>query len=268
MRVHTATLAGGTSNADRVFVTDHAVILLDGASAFAPVDVDPGEYAGTLGEHIANQLGHDPDQDLAAVVADAIRHTVTVLRLGAGPSPSSTVTILRTGEASADLYVLGDSPVYYGTEAAERTVTDDRLAALPIREHEQYQAALATGAGYTDRHLATLTALQAAQREHRNQPGGYWIAEVDPAAAHLAVTLTVPADQITWAVLATDGAADAVEYHRRPVWPDVAQHDDEELAALLRELHQWESVTDPDGRAQPRAKRHDDKTLAAIPTLW
>lgn len=268
MRVHTATLAGGSRNADRVFVTDHAVILLDGASAFEPVDVDPGEYAGTLGEHIADQLDHDPGRHLAAVVADAIRHTVNVLRLGAGPSPSSTVTILRTREAAADLYVLGDSPIHYGTETAGETLNDYRLGALPIREHEQYRSALATGAGYTDRHRAILTALQAAQREHRNQPGGYWIAEAKPAAAYQARTLTVPTERITWAVLATDGAADAIDHHHRPAWPDVAQLDDEDLAALLREQHQWESITDPDGRAQPRAKRHDDKTLAVIPSVW
>lgn len=52
-------------------------------------------------------------------------------------------------------------------------------------------------------------------------------------------------------MFATDGAADAIDHHCQPTWFDVAHHDDEELAALLRELHQWESVSDPDGRAQP-----------------
>ncbi len=72
---------------------------------------------------------------------------------------------------------------------------------------------------------------------------------------------------ITWAVLATDGAADLID-HIGPPWHDVAQADADHLARLLAELHEWETTTDPDGRAMTRSKRHDDKTLVAIPNLW
>ncbi len=268
MKVHTATLAGGSSNADRVFVTDHAVILLDGASAFAPVNVDPGEYAATLGEAIADQLATNPGQDLTQVVATAIAHASTALRLGVGPSPSSTVTILRTQADAADLYVLGDSPIHHGLGTAVKVLTDDRLAALRLPEREEYRRKLAVGAGYTDEHRAALAALQRAQRTHRNLPKGYWIAETNPAAARHAVTATVPADRIEWAVLATDGAADVIDYHGRPAWHEIAEHNADQLIALLERTHEWERTTDPDGRLLPRAKRHDDKTIAAIPTLW
>ncbi len=268
MKVHTATLAGGSSNADRVFVTDHAVILLDGASAFAPVDVDPGQYATTLGEAIADQLDTDPRRDLCAVVADAITRTTAALRLGSGPSPSSTLTILRTRDQAADLYVLGDSPVHYGTNAAESSLTDDRLSSLDLPEREQYRTALSAGASYTDQHRARLTELQHAQRRYRNRSGGYWIAETDPNAARHARIATVPAEEITWAVLATDGAADLIDHHGKPAWDEIAQHDADDLSALLAFLHDWESTTDPDGRHLPRAKRHDDKTIAALPMLW
>jgi hypothetical protein len=268
MKVHTATLAGGDHNADRVFVTDHAVILLDGASAFAPVDVDPGDYAATLGQTIADQLDTDPNRNLPAVVAAAIAHTTAVLRLGAGTAPSSTVTILRTRAQTADLYVLGDSPIHYGTGPPGERLADERLSALPTPQRERYQTALAGGVGYTDQHRATLAELQHAQRQHRNRTGGYWIAETDPTAAHHAVTATIPAEDIAWAVLATDGAADAIDHHDRPTWFEIAQHDTDELSALLGRLHQWETTADPDGRLLPRAKRHDDKTLAAIPNLW
>lgn len=40
MKVHTAQLAGRDNNQDHIFVTDSAVTLPDGASAFGPVDVD------------------------------------------------------------------------------------------------------------------------------------------------------------------------------------------------------------------------------------
>ena len=264
MKVHTATLAGGANNADRVFVLDHAVILLDGASAFAPVDVDPGDYAGTLGQAIADQLAADPTRSLPHAVADAIAQATESLSLDDGPSPSSTVTILRIRHEWVDLYALGDSPIHYGAGTVGKTLIDDRLSALPIPEREQYRNALASGTGYTDAHRRTLVELQRAQREHRNRPGGYWIAETDPFAALQGITATVPAAHISWAALATDGAADVINLHGRPFWSEIAQYDTEDLTALLARLHEWEYTDDPDGRLLPRAKRHDDKTVAAI----
>ncbi|WP_433278466.1 hypothetical protein ACQPZA_04005 [Pseudonocardia xinjiangensis] len=90
MKVHTATLAGGGSNADRVFVTDNAVIMLDGATAFEPVDIDPGTCAEILGSVIADQLDQHSKVDPAGVVAAAISRTAKQLRLTPGRSPSST----------------------------------------------------------------------------------------------------------------------------------------------------------------------------------
>ncbi len=66
MKVHTAQLAGGPVNADRVFCTHNAVIVLDGATAFEPVDVDPASYADTLGRMIAEQRGAGGDAFLRA----------------------------------------------------------------------------------------------------------------------------------------------------------------------------------------------------------
>jgi hypothetical protein len=40
------------------------------------------------------------------------------------------------------------------------------------------------------------------------------------------------------------------------------------LAALLGSADRWEAETDPDGQVLPRAKRHDDKTIAAVFALW
>lgn len=268
MKVHTATLAGGATNADRVFVTDNAVILLDGASAFAPVDVDPGDYAETLGTQIADQLDAAPTADLSTVVAQAITTTVRDLRLSPGlPAPSSTVAILRIRAQFADLYVLGDSPIYYGTEQANHVLTDDRIARLNLPEWDQYRNRLATGEGFTKRHRDLLAALQKAQYRHRNRSGGYWIAEADDAAAHHARAVVVPSQELTWAVLATDGASDVIDHRGLPDWEQVARLDCRGLGKLLGELHQWESDTDPNGCDLLRAKRHDDKTLAAFSGL-
>lgn len=264
--MHTATLAGGQSNADRVFVTDHSVIMLDGATAFEPVDVDPGIYAGTLGQAIAERVDQAPD--IATAVAEAISATTAVLRLDNTASPSSTVTILRARDDHADLYALGDSTIYYGTAKQSAQLTDARLADLPLNERRRYKAALAAGAGYNDEHRETLAALQRAQRLYRNVRGGYWIAETNPDAAQEGLTVTLPADQIEWAVLATDGAADLIAHHEQPHWPEIAQYDDAALSELLDRLHRWEDDHDPYGQLLLRSKRHDDKTVAAIPSVF
>lgn len=268
MKVHTAQLAGGTTNADRVFVTSHAVIVLDGASAHEPVDVDPATYAQLLGETIAEQLDHSPAADLAHVVSIGIRRAATRLRLtpGASTSPSSTVSILRTSGERADLYVLGDSPIYYGNSARTDHLVDERVSALAVPERTRYVSWLVAGQGYDDHHREALAALQREQSRHRNVPGGYWIAEADPTAASHAVTTTLDSALATWAVLATDGAADLIDHTGQP-WPEIAQSDTEQLSDLLRRLHDWEATTDPDGRELPRAKRHDDKTVAAISSV-
>ncbi|MDQ2708705.1 MAG: protein phosphatase 2C domain-containing protein [Actinomycetota bacterium] len=263
MRVHSAILAGGEHNHDRLFVTDNAVIVLDGASTFEPVEVDAGLYTETLGAAIAEQLAQQPSLPIADAVATAIRHTVHKLDLTAGRSPSSTVSVLRAGAREVHLYVLGDSPIHYGTQGIDRILTDDRLSSAAIPECDRYLSQLRAGRGYTTEHQAALVALQRAQRHARNRACGYWIAETDPAAAHHALTTTIRADAITWTVLATDGAADVIT-HTGPSWPTIADYNPDDLAALLDHLHHWEYGTDPTGYLLPRAKQHDDKTIAAV----
>lgn len=239
MKVQTAQLAAGTTNADRVFVTDHAVIVLDGASAHEPVDVDPATYAQLLGKTIADQLGHSPTADLAHVVGVGIQHAATRLRLtaGAGTSPSSTVSILRARDDRADLYVLGDSPIHFGDGAQHGHLVDERLSTIAISERDQYVSQLVAGQGHDDHHRESLAALQREQGRHRNIPSGYWIAETDPTAAEHAATITLDSKSITWAVLATDGAADLIDHAGQP-WADIAQYDTSQLTKLLQRLHE------------------------------
>jgi hypothetical protein len=77
----------------------------------------------------------------------------------------------------------------------------------------------------------------------------------------------VDRDAIEWAVHATDGAADDIEHagHR---WSNIARYDTAPVTELLAGSHEWEDNADPDGLTLPRAKRHDDKTIAAISSVW
>lgn len=193
MKVNTAQLPGPSRSQDRVFITATAAIVLDGATAFASVELDAGTYADALGRRIAAQLRSDSRTDLAEVVSGAIDAVARRFELRPGHSPSSTITILRTRDHHADLFVLGDSALYYGTDHQATVLVDTRLAELELPESRHYRDRLRDGSGYDNKHRTLLRRLQERQRAWRNIDGGYWIAEADPAAAHHAVTATLNA---------------------------------------------------------------------------
>jgi hypothetical protein len=257
MHVETAQLPGADASDDRVFVTENAVIVLDGASAFRPVPVPAAVYADTLGKTMAESLSSSPSANLVSVLADGIEETASVLSLTPGDSPSSTVAMARVNpDQSTNLLVLGDSQI-----ATPRGVLrDERLSDIAPAERGAYLARLAEGHGYDDTHHGLIRALQAEQARHRNMPRGYWIAEADPSAASQAMrrTLTTP-----WLILATDGAYRPLEHLKMDEWRFFRNFSGPALLAALEECQKFER-TDPDGQALPRSKRHDDKTLAAI----
>jgi hypothetical protein len=264
MRIAAAQLPEPPRGADRVFVTDNAVVALDGASAIEPVSVSPGVYADHLGAAIVAALAADPGAALTGVLAGAIGAVVGKLGVAGDACPSSTVAMARVAGSRADLLALGDSFVFYDSGTGTGVLTDDRLAALCQPERRCYRDRLAAGRGYDDTHRELLRALQREQRKHRNRPGGYWIAEADPAAAWHARTRSVPVTAASWAVLATDGAANTARHLGLDDWPALARSSPAALARFLARLHHWEENTDPGGHHFPRAKRHDDKTIVSV----
>lgn len=268
MRVLTSQLAGGDSNADRVLVTDNAVLVLDGATAFEPVSVDPGDYAETLGQAVASRIEDDPALAISDAVAFGISIATRAFDLRPGQSPSSTIAVLRVHNEIADLYVLGDSPIYYGTAATTQVLRDHRIAEIATHQRATYVNSLRAGLGYTADHWHTLAALQRVQREHRNRSNGYWIAEAEPMAAHYGFSTTIDSSSAQWAILGTDGATDLVATIAPAQWSTIAAYDQVELDELLNYVHSWERDIDPTGQAFPRAKRHDDKTLAIVPQIF
>ena len=268
MRITAAQLPEPPHGADRIIVTRNAVVVLDGASAFEPTGIPPGEYASRLGAAITAALTDAPEAPLPSVLAEAIAATAAALGLAGGDGcPSSTVVMARLADSTLDLLALGDSYVFYGTGpggTGTGMLTDGRLAGLRLPQQRQYRERLAAGGGYGDAHRELLRALQRGQRRHRNRPGGYWIAAADPEAASRALTITLPATAGTWAVLATDGVVNTARHLGLDDWPALARSGPADLARLLRHCQDWEQHADPDGRQLPRSKRHDDKAIATL----
>ncbi|WP_343063710.1 hypothetical protein [Haloechinothrix aidingensis] len=260
MRIAAAQLPAIDDSDDKIATTDHAVIMLDGASAFVPVPVPASAYADHLAERLRLSLTRVPDADLTATLAEAIRETADHFDLAAGESPSSTVTIARETGDHLDLLLLGDNLAILPGEI----ITDDRMDQLDLAPRTKYRQRLAAGSGYDEEHRRLLRELQDQQAQCRNRVDGYWIAEADPAAAAQAITARRSRSATPWLVLATDGAYNTMHHLALDDWSALANADSGQLHAVLSHCHRWEADDDPQAQALPRAKRHDDKSLASI----
>ncbi|WP_063056209.1 protein phosphatase 2C domain-containing protein [Nocardia salmonicida] len=260
--VETAQLPASTDE-DRLVVTDGAVIVLDGATAHDPAMPSAGAYVDFLASDLVQSID-DESSPLADILEQSIARAVDALGIEPGIAPSSTVALVRIKPDTVDALVLGDSSVIVGLRAGGVNVhTDDRLSQLQLPEADLYRRFLADGQGYSGRHRKVLQELQAAERARRNRPDGYWIAEAEPGAAKHALHVRYPLAEVAWVITATDGAFDLIPTLGMR-WPEVAHMSTPQLAQLLRDVHIWEAQADPDGQALPRAKRHDDKTIAVM----
>jgi hypothetical protein len=252
------------------------VAVLDGATGSPGDRWDGGWYAGELATALRPRLAGPPDESLATILGAAITEVAGAHALPPGAGPSSTVALVRwpaddpthaaDGPGRVEALVLGDTPVVvFPRQGPPDVLDDDRLATTTVAERTAYRAHLAAGGGYTGDHRVNLDRLVAAQRRCRNRPGGYWIAEADPAAAHHAVHRSWPLAALAAVLVATDGVANGVlRYGVPPSWTDaLARARAEGPAALIETVHVAEAG-DPDGSRWPRSKAHDDKSVVLL----
>jgi len=179
----------GRPNDDGLVLTENIAIVLDGATAPAGRESgcihDVPWLVGQLGAVLLDVLTNEPNASLPDALADTIRRVgkrhADTCDLSNPDSPSSTVVVLREGSDQVEWLVLGDSAIMIEHSNGLTVVEDDRTDHLP---------------SYTYDAVSRL----------RNSPDGFWIASTDPTAAHHALTGSMPRDQVTRAVLATDGA--------------------------------------------------------------
>ena len=247
---------------DRARVAGNAVVVLDGASGTG-LSVSVSEYVDSLADHLIAALDSNPAASLNSAVTAAIEHTSTACGLTPGHAPSSTISIVRRAAETVDVLVLGDSPVYVSHLSKVDRLTDDRLKRLDLPSRTQALARLAAGGGYDDTHTSTIRMLSNEKAPHMNRPGGYWIAEADSTAGCHAIVRSYPAQGVPWCAILTDGADDPLTHLGLSV-AQLAELDEDDLHDTLHRLHDWETVSDPDGHQLPRFKRHDDKTIAIV----
>jgi hypothetical protein len=228
MRVALATSPGhpGRGNEDFVAAAPGVVVLLDGAGIRGAEDIcrhGTAWYAHSLGGSLLSRLTRDGDADLAACLADAIdeiarrhRHTCDL----ANPSsPQATIAVARVAGDRVDHLVLADSYVVLDAGTGPQVRTDEREV-LVRQACTAPLEGMAEGSAEYDEMLPSVIE---AFRAHRNQPGGYWIAKDDPAAAAEAVTGSTPRAGLRGLALLSNGASRIVDPYGLASWADVVE---------------------------------------------
>ncbi|MEU0877842.1 protein phosphatase 2C domain-containing protein [Lentzea sp. NPDC005914] len=232
MKIETAEQgAPGRVTEDRIRVLPNAVVVLDGVtSRTRPPDRNGGWYATRLADELARLINAaDPLEDL---LSQAIRNLVEEHDLVPGDSPSATAAIVRWTDETIDALVLCDTPVVaFGqtTHVVEDTRLEDLRADPDILRW-------------------------------KNKPGGYWVAEAEPVAAHQAVTASWPRAEIRKVIVATDGVSCGVSEYGLFSWEDLAQMP---LGEVLDQIRAAE-VDDSEHKRWPRYKTHDDQAIARL----
>ena len=268
MEVSFASWPGSVSKANEDFVaaSPKVAVVLDGLSA--PPPLGTGCLHGTpwfvaqLGAQVmsaATTASEEPLQDLVAGaiarVADSHAHSCDLDHPG---TPSSSLAVLREQDGRVEYLLLFDSVIVLDGPSGLVVVTDRRVDAfarqedLATREHPVGSPA----------HQERVQELVAAQRRHRNQLSGYWVAGAKPTAAYQAVTGSRPLDEVDRAALLSDGVSCLVELYAAAEWLELLdsmqQHGPTHVISRVRDLED----ADPSGSRWPRYKRSDDATAA------
>ena len=266
MRSALATLPGSPRpNEDFVAATDGLAVVLDGATT--PGHLETGCSHGTrwfshaLGAEIVHRLVTEPGPGLADGLAAAIeslaeRHAATCDIAHPG-HPSATVALLRETPDALEYLVLADATAAFETRSGIEVFSDTRVEEIAARRHPD-PAAAPLG---TAEHAAEVADLTIALRGHRNRPGGFWVAAVDPQAAYQALSGSFERSEVTGAAVLTDGASILADRFHVMDWPETFRALREDGPAGLLDRVRKVEAGDPAGARWPRGKVHDDATV-------
>jgi Protein phosphatase 2C len=250
-------------NEDFAAVVPGAAVLLDGAG-YVP-DTNTGcvhgvaWYARTLGALLA-AAANDTAIPLPELLSRGIEQ-VSLMHagtcdLGHPDTPGATVIITRQRAGVLEYLVLCDSVLLLQPRQGEpRAVTDPQLGDIT----RQLRPSSDLPAG-TPEHDAAWRAYAKQLEEARNQPGGFWLAAADPAAAGHAVTGHERLTGLSAVALLSDGASRLADRFQLATWAEICRTlADQGPAGLIRLLREAET-SDACGQRWPRGKIHDDAT--------
>ena len=270
MRVLLASEPGvaGRPNEDFAAAVPGAVVLLDGAGYEPESGIGCVHgiawYARNLGGLLA--AGACDDRvPLAELLTQGIERVsqmhVGTCDLGHPATPGATVIIARQSGDTLEYLVLCDSVLVLQARAGEpRAITDTQLDETMAR----FRPATSLQPG-TAEHDAAWRAYTRELEDARNQPGGYWLAAADPAAAGHALTGSQPLASLSAVALLSDGASRLADRFHLATWVDVCDILCRDGPSGLIEHVRTAESSDPRGERWPRGKIHDDATAVFWP---
>lgn len=241
-------------NEDWAESNDDVVVVLDGAGIPKELPTGCGHSVAWFVQHLGPALLHhaaDRNQSLTKALELAIMEVRALhdveCDLTNPNSPSATVVAFRVNGPVAEALVLADSTLVIQNATGQvEAITDNRLQQLKDRLSNDGQK----------------PPPGAAMSAYRNQPGGFWVAGANPAAAAEAITRSWPLETLATAALLTDGAARLVDLFATASWSDlIAQLRRGGMNDILNTVRSLEE-SDPDRLRWRRSKTHDDATIA------
>lgn len=261
----------GRDNEDLAAVTPTAAVLLDGAGT--PEGSESGCVHGVpwfvreLGTALLAEItaGGSPLADcLATAIGRMQARHGDRCDLDHTGSPSATVLAVRTHGETLEYLVLADSVLLIDQDRDQPLVITDDREAQAGRELRKHMDSLAGG---TPEHTEARREYVETLRSHRNQAGGFWVASTDPAAAHEALTGSLPLADVRSIALLSDGASRLVDRFALASWSDLlrilATNGPDELIRQVRAAE----ASDPHGSRWPRGKATDDASAVYL-TRW
>ena len=260
--------AADRPNEDFAAAVPGAVVLLDGAGYVPESGIGCVHgiawYARTLGGLLAAGACDDL-MPLAEVLSRGIERVsemhADTCDLGHPATPGATVIVARQRGDTLEWLVLCDSVLLLQPRTGEpRAITDTKLGETVARFRPA--AGLVPG---TPEHDAAWRAFSRELEDARNQPGGYWLAAADPAAAGHALTGSEPLAGLSAVALLSDGASRLADRFHLATWAQICGILAREgPPGLIEQVRAAESA-DPRGERWPRSKIHDDATAVFWP---
>lgn len=268
------TSASGPVNEDTSGVGARSAWVVDGATGFSERRLTPGAsdaawYAQRLSEALTRRTA-DGDLTMTQVLSRAIQDVAVKFSSFAATDvapeeiPLAALALIRASEGKLEYAVLGDCAVLlrYGGKICiindPHVATFDRVFGEKIRAlHER---------GITDRQQLLAHMIPEVNRIRRmaNQPGGFWIASLDAAAAEHAISGSVPLGGGVSIMLTTDGFLRLIDpFGKYSAGTLMAGARERGLASLLKELRAAEAGDETCLRF-PRIKVRDDATAMLL----
>jgi hypothetical protein len=255
-------------NEDFAAAVPGAVVLLDGAGYEPESGIGCVHgiawYARTLGGLLAAGA-RDDGVPLAELLSRGIERVSQMhagtCDLGHPATPGATVIIARESGDMLEYLVLCDSVLVLQPRTGEpRAITDTQLGETVARLRPA--DSLRPG---TPEHHAAWRAYTRELEDARNQPGGYWVAAADPAAAGHALTGSQPLASLSAVALLSDGASRLADRFHLATWVEVCDILCRDGPSGLIERVRAAESGDPCGERWPRGKIHDDATAVFWP---